>query len=253
MSSVAAPPRGGSPVALVAVSEGADTPRLRNSPVVDLVSTHHLDRVGMEADSAEASGAEVEVVVSVVEVSAVAMIASVVLAVVSDTRATVAASVDRLPLTRPPALAVDVAEVSEVVASVVIVVTAVVAPVADSTVVQLAAIRSLCGLEIATLTVTAATMTVTTVTEIVIVTAWEIEALETETETDSATGTVNVVNVVTGMAAVAVMVVVTAVVTAAGRIMDASETVRMNLDTMILVPGEGIKPFTYPPGLTSFR
>lgn len=220
MSSVAAPPRAGSLVALVAVSEGVDTPR--SSRAVGLVSTHHLDR---EVDSAEASVAEVAV--TVVEVSAVAVIALVVLAVVSDTRAT-AASVDRLPLTRPPGLAVDAAEVSEVVAS------AVTAVVADTTVVQLAAIWSLCALEIAMLTVTAATMTAMTVTEIVIVTAWE-----TETETDSGTGTVNVV---TGMAAAAVRVVVMA----AGRIMDASETVRMNLDTTIPAREEGTKPSLIP-------
>lgn len=249
MSSVAVPPRGGSPVALVAVSEGADTPRPCRPPAVDL-STHHLDRVGMEVDSAEASVAEAEVVASVVEVSAVGVIASVVLAVVSDTRATVAASVDRRPLTRPLALVVDAVEVSEVVASAVIVVTAVVAPVVDSTVVQLAAIRSLCGLGIAMLTVTAATMTVTTVTETVIVTAWETEVWETETETDSGTGIVNVV--VTGMAAAAVMVAAMVVVMAAGRIMDANETVRMNLDTMIPVPGEGTRPSLIPLGLTSF-
>ncbi|KAJ6139294.1 hypothetical protein N7471_005780 [Penicillium samsonianum] len=155
------------------------------------------------------------------------------------------------PLTRPPALAVDAAEVSGVVASVVIVVTAVVAPVPDSTVVQLAAIRSLCALEIAMLTVTAATMTAMTVTETVIVTAWETEAWETEMETDSGTG---IVSVVTGMAAaavmVAVMVVVMVVVMAAGRIMDASETVRTNLDTMIPVPGEGTKPSLIPRILT---
>lgn len=221
MSSVAAPPRGGSPVAWVAVSEGADTPR--SNRAVGLVSTHHLDRA---VDSAEASVAEVEVIV--VEVSAVAVIALVVLAVVSDTRAT-AASVDRLPLTRRPGLAVDAAEVSEVVVS------AVTAVVADTTVVQLAAIWSLCALEIAMLTVTAATMTAMTVTEIVIVTAWE-----TETETDSGTGTVNVV--VTGMAAAAVMVVVMA----AGRSTDASETVRMNLDTTIPARGEGTKPSLIP-------
>lgn len=242
MSSVAVPPRDGSPVALVAVSEDADTPRPCRPPAVDL-STHHLDRVGMEADSAEASVAEAEVVASVVEVSAAGAIASVVLAVVSDTRATVAASVDKRPLTRPLALVVDAVEVSEVVASAVIVVTAV-ALVVDSTVVQLAAIRSLCGLGIAMLTVTAVTMTVTTVTETVIVTAWETEVWETETETDSGTGIVNVV--VTGMAAAVVMVAAMAVVMVAGRIMDASETVRTNLDTMIPVPGEGTRPSLIP-------
>lgn len=80
------------------------------------------------------------------------------------------------------------------------------------------------------LTVTAATMTVMTVTGtvavigvvtvVVIVIAWE-----TAMETDTVTGVS-----ATGMAAVV-----------AARIMDASDTARMNLDMMTLALGEGTK------------
>lgn len=217
MLNVAVPRRDGSPVASVVVSEDVDTPRLCHPALVALDSTHHLGQVGMEADSVVASGAEVEVASVVVSV---VVIASVVLVVALDTKATVMDSADKLPPMPRLVLAVDAAEVSEEGTVAVIVV------VAGLTVVLLAAIRSLCGLETAMLTVTAAIMTAMTVTEIAIVTAWET-AMETDTET--------VIVNVTGMAVVAVAGMV------AERSTDASETAKMSLDMMTLAPGEDTK------------
>jgi hypothetical protein len=80
----------------------------------------------------------------------------------------------------------------------------------------------------ATVTVIAATMTVMIVTETVAVTAAVTEvviAWETAMETDTVTGVS-----ATGMAAVP-----------AARIMDASDTARMNLGMMTLALGEGTK------------
>jgi hypothetical protein len=249
MSSVAVPPKDGSPVALVVVSEDVATLRPCQSDPAALDSTHLPDLAALEAVSA--ADLVVEVVVSVVVVvvvvvaSAVVVTVSAALVVVLDIKVDATASVEvgKHPLTLLLAPVVDAVEASEE-ASVVVTVVVVVVVVADSTVVLLEATQSPSDPEETAMVIATAVTTVTTVTEIAAMIVWAIE-METEVETEVVivTGTVIVsAAAVTGMEAAV----------AAGKTMAASDTVRMMQDTMTLAPGEDTRTSLFSWILTLF-
>jgi hypothetical protein len=250
MSSVAVPPKDGSPVALVVVSEDVATLRPCQSDPAALDSTHLPDLAALEAVSA--ADLVVEVVVSVVVVVVVVVVASAVvvtvsaaLVVVLDIKVDATASVEvgKHPLTLLLAPVVDAVEASEE-ASVVVTVVVVVVVVADSTVVLLEATQSPSDPEETAMVIATAVTTVTTVTEIAAMIVWAIE-METEVETEVVivTGTVIVsAAAVTGMEAAV----------AAGKTMAASDTVRMMQDTMTLAPGEDTRTSLFSWILTLF-
>lgn len=127
MSSVAVPPRDGSPAVSAVVSEDVATQRLCHPGPVVLDSTLLPAQVGMEAVSAVALVVAVAAVVSVVVVvvaSAAVVIALVVLVVESDIRVTVTVSVGKPLLTPPQVPVVDAAEATGVDLAVVTVVVA---------------------------------------------------------------------------------------------------------------------------------
>jgi hypothetical protein len=247
MSSVAVPPKDGSPVALVVVSEDVATLRPCQSDPAALDSTHLPDLAALEAVSA--ADLVVEVVVSVVVVvvvvvaSAVVVTVSAALVVVLDIKVDATASVEvgKHPLTLLLAPVVDAVEASEEAS---VVVTVVVVVVADSTVVLLDATQSPSDPEETAMVIATAVTTVTTVTEIAAMIVWAIE-METEVETEVVivTGTVIVsAAAVTGMEAAV----------AAGKTMAASDTVRMMQDTMTLAPGEDTRTSLFSWILTLF-
>jgi hypothetical protein len=247
MSSVAVPPKDGSPVALVVVSEDVATLRPCQSDPAALDSTHLPDLAALEAVSA--ADLVVEVVVSVVVVvvvvvaSAVVVTVSAALVVVLDIKVDATASVEvgKHPLTLLLAPVVDAVEASEEAS---VVVTVVVVVVADSTVVLLEATQSPSDPEETAMVIATAVTTVTTVTEIAAMIVWAIE-METEVETEVVivTGTVIVsAAAVTGMEAAV----------AAGKTMAASDTVRMMQDTMTLAPGEDTRTSLFSWILTLF-
>jgi hypothetical protein len=250
MSSVAVPPKDGSPVALVVVSEDVATLRPCQSDPAALDSTHLPDLAALEAVSA--ADLVVEVVVSVVVVvvvvvaSAVVVTVSAALVVVLDIKVDATASVEvgKHPLTLLLAPVVDAVEASEEASVVVTVVVVVVVVVADSTVVLLEATQSPSDPEETAMVIATAVTTVTTVTEIAAMIVWAIE-METEVETEVVivTGTVIVsAAAVTGMEAAV----------AAGKTMAASDTVRMMQDTMTLAPGEDTRTSLFSWILTLF-